>query len=74
MTTLFALFMTLFLACGEKSNDTSSPSTYACPTVESDSCMTEEVYEECLAVVENCESGNIVAAYTCPYTIFDCVE
>ena len=74
MTTLFTLVMTLFIACGDKSEDTSTTSSYECPTVESDSCMTEELYEQCLEVVETCESGNIVVAESCPYASFGCME
>jgi hypothetical protein len=74
MTTLLTLFF-LFLGCGEKSDDTSaSSSNYTCPTVEEDSCMTEELYQECLDVVESCESGNIVVAESCPYASFGCME
>lgn len=76
MTHIVALILTILLACGEKSTDTSdiSDSTYACPTIEEDSCMTEELYQECLEVAESCESGNIVVADSCPYGGFDCME
>lgn len=74
MTTLLTLFF-LFLGCGEKSDDTSTTaSNYECPTVQEDSCMTEELYQECLDVVESCESGNIVVAESCPYASFGCME
>ena len=74
MTTLLTLFF-LFLGCGEKSDDTSTTaSSYECPTVQEDSCMTEELYQECLDVVESCESGNIVVAESCPYASFGCME
>jgi nitrogenase subunit NifH len=74
MTTLLTLFF-LFLGCGEKSDDTSTTASgYECPTVQEDSCMTEELYQECLDVVESCESGNIVVAESCPYPSFGCME
>jgi nitrogenase subunit NifH len=74
MTTLLTLFF-LFLGCGEKSDDTSTTASgYECPTVQEDSCMTEELYQECLDVVESCESGNIVVAESCPYASFGCME
>lgn len=64
-----------FIACGDKSTDTSSNlSNYTCPTVEEDSCMTDELYQECLEVVETCESGNIIVAESCPYASFGCME
>ena len=74
---LLTLLMTAltFIACGDKSTDTSSNlSNYTCPTVEEDSCMTEELYQECLEVTETCESGNIVVAESCPYASFGCME
>ena len=76
MTYIFAFILTNFIACGEKSTDTSdnSTSTYVCPTIEEDSCMTEELYQECLEVVESCDSGNIITADSCPYGGFDCME
>jgi nitrogenase subunit NifH len=74
MTTLLTLFF-LFLGCGEKSDDTSTTASgYECPTIQEDSCMTEELYQECLDVVESCESGNIVVAESCPYASFGCME
>ena len=73
--TLFALFLVSFIACGEKSDDTSTTASgYECPTVEEDSCMTEELYQECLEVAESCESGNIIVAESCPYASFGCME
>lgn len=74
---LLTLLMTslTFIACGEKSIDTSSNlSNYTCPTVEEDSCMTDELYQECLEVAETCESGNIIVAESCPYASFGCME
>ena len=74
---LLTLLMTAFtfFACGDKSTDTSSNlSNYTCPTVEEDSCMTEELYQECLEVAETCESGNIIVAESCPYASFGCME
>ena len=77
-TILLSLLFTTLIACGEKTDDTSTPSdtnnTYQCPTVEEDSCMTEELYQECLEVVETCDSGNIVVAESCPYASFGCTE
>ena len=59
----FCPFLVSFIACGEKSDDTSTTASgYECPTVEEDSCMTEELYQECLEVAESCESGNIIVA------------
>ena len=75
MNTLFALFIASFIACGEKSDDTSTTiSSYECPTVEEDACMTDELYQECLEVVESCDSGNIIVAESCPYASFGCME
>lgn len=73
----FILLMTIstFIACGEKSEDTSTTASgYECPTVEEDACMTEELYQECIEVAEACESGNIIVAESCPYASFSCME
>ncbi len=72
MYTLFTLLSGLFIGCGERAADTSA--AYQCPTVEEDSCMTDELYQECLDVVSSCESGNIIVAESCPYASFGCVE
>jgi len=69
------IILTALIACGEKSEDTSvSLNSYQCPTVEDDACMTDELYQECLEVVETCESGNIIVAESCPYASFGCME
>ena len=76
--TVLCLSLSTLIGCGEKTDDTSSTNdtndTYQCPTVEEDSCMTEELYEQCLEVVDTCESGNIVVAESCPYASFGCME
>lgn len=68
---LLALPIFLFSACEEKSDTDSS---YTCPTVEEDSCMTDELYQECLDVVATCESGSISVMESCPYAGFGCEE
>ena len=76
--TVLSLSLTTVIGCGEKTDDTSTiddtTNTYQCPTVEEDTCMTEELYEQCLEVVETCDSGNIVVAESCPYASFSCME
>jgi len=79
--TVLSLSLTTVIGCGEKTDDTSATNdtndtndTYQCPTVEEDSCMTEELYEQCLEVVDTCQSGTIVVAESCPYASFSCME
>ena len=57
-------------ACGDKDEDTAS-ANFECPAAEDD-CMTEELYQECLSLVETC-TGNILIAESCPVQ-FSCEE
>jgi hypothetical protein len=59
------ILFSLLLACGEK-NDSAHDSVaeMICPTVEEDSCMTEELYQECIS----CE-GELFIGESCPYSI-----
>lgn len=75
LITLISLTLLTLTGCGEKSADSGTDSTaYQCPTVEEDSCMTEDLYQECLEVLASCDSGNIVVAESCPYASFGCME
>ena len=52
--------------------DSDSPeSDSRCPSPEEDTCMTEELYQDCLEVAENC-AGNILILESCPYGGFSC--
>ena len=42
-----------------------------CPTLEEDECMTQELYDECVAKEETCE-GALLSYGGCPYTGWDC--
>jgi hypothetical protein len=64
------LLLFLFVACGE---DGDSGGSFDCPPIDEDSCMTEELYEECLAVSESCE-GAVAVMESCPYAGFTCSE
>ena len=63
------ILLSLFLACGEEADsaiDTAQTSAAEinCPTVEEDTCMTEELYQECIS----CE-GELLIGESCPYSI-----
>ena len=44
-----------------------------CPQVGEDSCMTEELFEQCLAEAEMCD-GELVMLESCPYAGFECLD
>ena len=67
---MYLFFLSFLIACSEKED---SASNFSCPTVEEDSCMTDELYQECLDVTESCE-GAILIAESCPYASFSCEE
>lgn len=57
-------------ACGDKAED-SAVAAFECPAAD-DACMTEELHQECLSLVETC-SGEILIAESCPVQ-FSCAE